>query len=120
MTDEASDAVRAQMDDGRFTAAVALIGRTGATEFNIRYCDEDKPVVWMALARWDKHWEVGAALTPLDAVFRLCEEVIDDGRCQHCQRPTGFSPELDTLPLDKLVCWYQWDPSHKEFRRGCK
>jgi hypothetical protein len=107
------------IDDARFTGAVAMLGRTGAVEFQIRYCDEDMPVIWMAAARWGKRWETAAAMTPLLAVFRLCDEVIDGGTCTHCKRPTGFSPDLDTLPLDVLVCWYQWDPSRETFRRGC-
>jgi mono/diheme cytochrome c family protein len=107
-------------DDDRLTAAVALLGRTGAAEFQVRYCEEEKPVVWIAAARWDDHWESAGAMTPLRAIFRLCDEVIDGGKCQHCHRPTGFSPDLDPLPLAPLVCWYQYDPELKTFRRGCE
>ena len=53
------------------------------------------------------------------AVFRLCDQVIDGGTCTHCNRPTGFTPDLDPMPLDDIVCWYQWDPELSEFRRGC-
>lgn len=105
--------------DERFAPAVAMLGRTGAAEFQVRYCDEEKPVLWMAAARWHGHWEAAAALTPVQAVFRLCDEVIDGGTCTHCQRPTGFEPSLDAMPLNELVCWYQFDPSTKTFARGC-
>jgi hypothetical protein len=105
--------------DPRLPAAVAMLGRTGAAEFQVRYCEEEKPTVWVACARWGKHWEAAGAMSPLRAIFRLCDEVIDGGTCQHCQRPTGFSPELDALPLGEHVCWYQWDPELATFRRGC-
>jgi hypothetical protein len=107
-------------EDKQLTAAVDLLGRTGAAEFQLRVCEEDAPAEWIAAARWGDQWEVAAAIHPLDAVFRLCDEVIDGGVCQHCRRPTGFSPDLDPLPLDQLICWYQWDPELSTFRRGCE
>lgn len=107
-------------EDDRMPAAMVLLGHTGADEVQVRYCSEQKPTVWVAAGRWDKHWECAGAMAPHLAVFRLCDQVIDGGMCTHCYRPTGFAPDLDAMPLDNLVCWYQWDPSHKEFRRGCK
>jgi hypothetical protein len=110
-------------DDPRLPAAVQLLERTGSHQFVLRYCEEGKaqgePVIWAALARWNRHWEMGAATTPAEAVFRLCDEVIAGGQCEHCRRPTGFSPDLDPLPMDQFVCWYQWDPELRTFRRGC-
>jgi hypothetical protein len=108
------------MDDARFVAAVDLLGRTGAAEFQIRYCDEERPTLWMAAARWRGHWEAAAALGPLPAVLRLCEQVIDGGQCTHCRRPAGFTDDLDAMPASQLVCWYQYDPELATFRRGCE
>jgi hypothetical protein len=105
--------------DAQLTAAANLIGHTGAAEFQIRYCDEEKPTIWIAAARWGDQWESAAAMAPLLAVFRLCDEVIDGGQCQHCHRPTGFHPDINPMPMDKMICWYQWDPELKTFRRGC-
>ena len=105
--------------DARFQAAVDLIGRTGAAEFQIRYSDDETPTVWMAIARWGDRWEAAGALGPLSALFRLCDEVLDGGTCQHCKRITGFEPSMERMPLDSVVCWYQWDPSTKSFARGC-
>lgn len=107
-------------EDPRMIAAVDLIGRTGAEEFSLRYSDDDEPVVWMAIAKWGSHWEAAASIDPLQAVFRLCDQVIDGGVCQHCNRPSGFEPSIDPMPLAEMVCWYQWDPELKTFRRGCR
>jgi hypothetical protein len=107
-------------DQARLTGAVDMLGRTGAAEVQLRFADDDTPVVWIAAARWGDHWEAGAALNPLNALYRLCDQVIDGGECNRCGKPTGFSPDLDPLPLDDLVCWYQWDPELKTFRGGCE
>jgi hypothetical protein len=109
-------------NDPRLPAAVALLGRTGAEEFNLRFSPEDEPpITWTALARWgDGRWECAASMDPLQAVFRLCDQVIDGGQCTHCKKGTGFTAELDSMPLTQFVCWYQWDPELKTFRRGCE
>jgi hypothetical protein len=73
----------------------------------------------MAAARWGSTWEVGASMDPLQAVFRLCDQVIDGGKCTHCDRPTGFVADIEPMPMSEMVCWYQWDPEIKTFRRGC-
>jgi hypothetical protein len=105
--------------DERIPAAVDLLGRTGADEFQLRYCEEERPTIWIAAARWSGAWECAASTVPAEAVFRLCNQVIDGGVCTHCERPTGFSPDLDALPLEPVICWYQWDPELSTFRRGC-
>ena len=112
---------QAELDeDPRLPAAVALIGRTGAEEFQIRYCEEEEPVVWLAAARWHDHWEAAGGTNPRQAIFRLCDQLIDGGRCTHCSRPTGFAAEFDDMPLGNTICWYQWDPELETFRRGCE
>lgn len=105
--------------DDRMTAAVDLIGRTGAAEFQLRYSDDEQPVIWMAAARWKDRWEAAGAMSPQRAVFRLAETAIDGGTCQHCGRPSGFEPSGDPMPLDNLVCWYQYDPGARKFAKGC-
>lgn len=106
--------------DPRLLAAVELIGRTGAEQFQLRYCEEEQPVVWVAAAQWQGHWEVGASTNPVRAVFRLCDQVIDGGLCTHCHKPTGFATDFGDMPLPQAVCWYQWDPELETFRRGCE
>jgi hypothetical protein len=116
-------------------AAVDLIGRTGSKSFGLRYQDDELPVIWTALAEYSlpkgSAYKVAAGLTPVEAVFALCAEVMDGGRCTHCHRVTGFTPDFEeqieigvmhvdgdeeTIP----VCWYQYDPELKTYRRGCE
>lgn len=106
--------------DPRFPAAVDMIGRTGAEEFQMRVCEEEEPVVWMAMARWHGHWEVGASIDPTQALFRLCDQVIDGGHCTHCHKPTGFAIEFGDMPLPGNICWQQFDPELNTFRRSCE
>lgn len=112
-------------EDPRLPAAVVLLGRTGATEFQLRHSpdgpEDEKPITWTALANWgDNRWECAASMDPLKAVFRLCDQVIDGGQCTHCQKPTGFVEDIEAMPLNQFVCWYQWDPSTEQFARGCE
>lgn len=110
-----------QLDlDPRFTAALDMLGRTGAEEFQMRWCEEEEPTIWMAMARWKGTWEVAAAMGPNQALFRLCDQVIDGGKCMYCHRPTGFAVELGDMPLPRDICWYQFDPELVTFRRGCE
>jgi len=121
--------------DPRFGAALKLLERTGMREFRIGWSDEEDgpPIVFYALGTWrlnpqDKpiarggqlSYEVGASIIPVEAVLRLCEQVIDGGECAHCHLPTIFVPDTDTAILDLMGCVYAWDPELEVFRRGCE
>lgn len=119
--------------DPRFIALVDVVRRTGAAEVQIRYDEEQQPIVWVAVAGYRvhggrprstgkvNHWKAAGAIDPLGAVYRLAEEAIDGGHCTHCQRPTGITDDWTvTMPLDDLVCWYVYDPEMQTFRRSCE
>jgi hypothetical protein len=119
-------------DDPRFPAAIDVLRRTGAKEFQIRYSDDEQPVVWFAVAGYTvRHGrpvstgkinthEAAAALDPVRAVFRLCDQLVDGGECTHCHRPAGFNENPDALPLDQHICWWTWDPEVLKFVQGCQ
>lgn len=121
--------------DPKLTAAADLLRRTGAAEVQIRYSDDEDPIVWFAVARYrtDKagrprptgpitRWETAAGHGPVEALLRLCQQAVDGGRCNHCRKPAMFHAELDQVPtaLDPLFCSYEWDPELATFRRGCE
>jgi hypothetical protein len=113
------------LDDAKLTACVDLIGRTGSKSFQIRYSDDEKPVVWIAVVEYDREvlqgYECAAALEPVNAAFRLCELLVDGGLCKHCSKPTGVTFDFALpLPMRDTVCWYQFDPELKKFRRSCE
>jgi len=103
------------------TAAFDLIGRTGAETCQIRCSSENKPVVWVAVATFEADKaEAAAAVTPQRAILRLAEQLVDGGQCLHCQRPSGLDADHQgEMPMNALVCWYQYDPERERFRRGC-
>lgn len=101
-------------------AATDMIGRTGAESFELRYSEKRNPVVWMAIGRWNDTYEVGASISPIKATIRLLETVVDGGTCTTCGKPTGITEDLEAMPLGSHVCWYQYDPELKAFRRGCE
>jgi hypothetical protein len=117
--------LRGHLDEPRLLAAVDLIRRTGASSFQIRYSDDEQPIVWFVVSTHvvDGHevHEVDASLDPVRAALRLCERLVDGGRCAHCGRPAGLEPDsIDTMPADDLICWYQYDPELETFRRACE
>ena len=116
----------------KLIAAFDFVGRTGARSVQLRWSDDEKPVIWMMVAEYRLDgdgklakegkpvFEVDASTDPIRATLRLCERLADGGMCTHCGRPSGLDPDtLDTMPLNDLICWFQWDPGSKKFIRGC-
>lgn len=111
-----------------------MLGRTGATSFQIRYDDEQDPLVWVAVGEWAAKrlppadptatgtvHECAAGMDPLRTVLRLLDQVIDGGTCVHCGKPTGVSDDFaNPMPLPDVICWYIFDPELATFRRGCE
>lgn len=108
----------------KFMAAVELLGRCGARSFDMRWCgtgadSEHPPIAWVAVVEFATRFECAAAR----AVLRLCERVVDGGRCAHCHRPTGFNEDTDDTVEQTLLpecCWYTFDPELATFRRSCE
>jgi hypothetical protein len=104
-----------------FLAGVDLVRRTGAKTFEMRYSDDNNPIVWMAVAEFEGGWDAGAGISPTHAVMRLLDQLIDGGSCTHCHRPTGVTAEWQRdMPMANTFCWYQYDPETEKFRRGCE
>lgn len=107
-------------------AAIDLIQRTGAKSFQIRYSDDEEPVVWMAIAEFVRSGsapespthEVAASLRPERAVMRLADQLVDGGICVRCGLTAGVAHDLKAYPLG--VCWYQYDPELGKYRRSCE
>lgn len=131
---EATDPRHAAKDP-RYVAAIKLIERQGAKEFQIRYDEEQDPIVWVATAGFAIHngkigrsgkvnaHQCGAGLNPLTAIFSLCHNSLDRrGLCLHCHRNTMFDENFEINPdtLTDAYCFYQWDPENSTFRRGCE
>lgn len=127
---------RAAAKDPKLVAAIDLLGRTGAADVQIRYCDDEDPTVWFVVVRYRTdptgrpvhgdsepgRWETAAGRHPTEAALRLCERVVDGGRCNYCKRPAMFHAELDQHPTlyGPLFCSFEWDPELTTFRRACE
>lgn len=115
-------------DKDKLFAAIEFIRRMGASQVQIRFSDDVEPTIWMAVALYDKKnplgiegFDAAASSTPVDAAIRLCERLADGGLCVHCNRRVGFEPKvIGTMPLNDVICWYQYDPEMKTVRRGCE
>lgn len=122
--DEMPEQVQAAMPPV-FKAAVDLLRRTGVSEVQFRWSDDQEPELWMAVAIYEpSRWDVGAGREPVQALMRLCAELLDGGTCQHCRKATGFSEDPTSDPIEQAVaaaiCWYKFDPELVTFRRSCE
>lgn len=82
-------------DDDAMTAAVEVIGRTGARSFNVGFLHDDAPseqAAWYAHAQYK-----GTRITvenkagPLEAAEELARKLLDGGQCQHCRKVVSLS-----------------------------
>jgi hypothetical protein len=107
-------------------------------QFQMRYSDDEQPIVWFAVAGWYRgrdgrpvatasdaasphlSYRVAAEFDPLSALFALCDDVIDGEQCAHCGKPTGFMQDVEHTALDHVICWYVWDPETSSYMRGCE
>lgn len=116
------------IDSDKIVAAIDLIRRTGASQVQIRHTDDGEPEIWMVVAIYNGKnpfktdgIEIAASTTALNAALNLCEKLIDGGKCTHCKKPSALEPNsLLRMPFDNKICWYQYDPELKTFRRGCE
>lgn len=126
----------------RFIVATAdAIGRSGASQMQLRYSDDEQPVVWFAVATWSAemleklkpsgrddsssgHSEAMAAMTPVDALFRLLEKIIDGGTCTHCGQLTALvdptEQNVTNLTRGIPACWWRYSPSLGKWQTGCE
>lgn len=115
-------------------AGIKLLEGTGMRQFQLRYSDDEQPVVWMAVAKWSlggqgvpvakggkPAFDTASALDPVSAVLRLCDQMLNGGYCLHCERPSGVTLRWDAaMPLADMICWYVYDPELQVFRRSCE
>jgi hypothetical protein len=118
--------------DPRMVAGIKLIERTGARQVQIRYSDDEQPVVWMAVGRWSvgedgvpvasggrEHYEVMAATDPAKAVMRLADQMIDGGLCPNCHQVTTVVHDERGWPLDHVTCAWTYSAERHAYVRGC-
>lgn len=105
-------------DVDRLVAAVDLVGRSGATNFELGWLDDDVPVEdarWWAKAQYR-----GARLTvedhagPVEAAEALACRILDGGTCTHCGGTTVIGPAPTTVGA---AC--RWTRTGNRWERGC-
>lgn len=115
----------------RLPPLVALIGRTGAKDYRIEYTDEaNGPVVWVAVVTFKQHGSSRPAIVcaadvdPTRATYELAAKLVDGGTCRHCRRLSAVerldAPIGEDPVLADALCWYQWDPELRTYRRSCE
>ena len=107
--------------DQRTMAAFDMVGRTGVKETQIRYSDDPDPVIWMVVAIYaGGQVECAAGMNPSKAIFRLAGQLLNGGRCLHCNKETRFTEnEIPEPDQPTGFCWYSWHPASESFERSC-
>jgi hypothetical protein len=73
------------------TALVGLLGRSGATETEIGYLEDEAPERWWARARYQGRQVITEDHAgPSFALFDLATQVVHRGRCRRCARKLSF------------------------------
>lgn len=84
-------------DQDALTAAMDLVGRTGARQFEFGYLHEDVPVEeadWWAHAQYrGVRISVEHKQGPIEAVEALARRLLDGGLCRRCGQPIRLSDE---------------------------
>jgi hypothetical protein len=77
--------ITSDLDEDAFHAAADLVGRTGATSFQIGYLNDEPPHQWYAHAQYK-----GARITaenlagPVEAAETLARRILSGGKCMKC------------------------------------
>lgn len=100
------------LDGDAIKACADLVGRTGATDFEIGYLHDDVPV---EKAGWYAHAQYrGTRLTvqdqagPVQAADALCHRILTGGQCFHCKRLVALSDEGAVAFESRLVDGTPW------------
>lgn len=133
-----------ELNHPAFMAGLNLLSRTGAGAIQIRCSDDDEPVVWMIVVQYrnsienlvavasngssppEYFYETACGQGPIEAVMRLCSEVLAGSTCSFCDREVRFEV-LNTVdvvaasqPLDPDTCVVAWDNSQSQFLPSCR
>jgi hypothetical protein len=126
------------LDEDALTAGVELVGRTGATNFEVGYLHDDVPIEkagWWAKAQYR-----GTRITvenqpgPAEAVEALAERILTSAKCMHCGGLVTLRPDgalayvggrfLDgteiTEDLARSMPQCRWRRVGPRWQRGCE
>lgn len=99
-------------------AVADLCGRSGATNFETGYLDDQPPHRWYASAQYK-----GARLfaedpdDPTSAADGLAIQILDGGTCTHCHKVIRISPTDRPLRTRKACLWAR---EGARWIRGCE
>ena len=115
-------------DADKLKAAMDFLRSIGAEHVRLRVSNDEEPEIWIVVAEYKgknrlhiRGTHVEASLDATRAAIRLCERLVDGSYCVHCEKRVAIEAELlAKMPFDHMICWYQYDPEMKVFRRSCE
>ena len=103
-------------DDDALTAAIDLVGRTGATGFEVGYVHDNvatEDAGWYAHAQYRGARVTHEACGPVEAAEGLARRLLNGGKCTHC----GRTVTLSSVSAGKRC---KWTRRGDRWARGCE
>lgn len=108
-------------DEDALVAAVDVIGRANAKDFEVGYLDDDVPADqarWWAAARWQGvRVHVENHRGPSEAAEALAKKLLHGGACVHCGGRIHLGGAPRALRRHGRVC--AWKRQGRRWERGC-
>lgn len=110
------------LDEDALLAAVELVGRSGATDFEVGYLDDNVPADearWWAKAQYrGARLQVENHRGPAEAAEALARRVLQGGQCTHCGGRIHLGGAPRALRRHGRVC--AWKREGRRWERGCR
>lgn len=109
--------------DPKFGAGLEYIYSVLPMPLDVRFRFENSevPAVWIAVCTYaGGRYVAEADLAYVGALLKVCERITYGSTCLHCGRPAAFDPNMLPVSTRGALCWMQWDPELKVFRRSCE
>jgi len=110
-------------DEDALMAAVDLVGRTGATAFEIGYLNDDVPpeeAGWYAHAQYRGARITAESSGPVEAAEALAMRLLAGGKCTNCSGLIALSPAGAVVyPSATLTDGTKWTAKQAKAARQC-
>ena len=111
-----------ELPENALLAAIEVIGRSGATQFEVGYLDhtaQSADARWWASAHWNgTRVQVEDHTSPYAAADALARQLLNGGGCTHCGGTITLGPTSRKKRRAGKLC--AWTRQGRRWVRGCE